>query len=67
MPSEFLDAVVEAAGHTFTRCGLVFLLAGVAGLAAGFVGLAHIAAEQLGLMLVGGTLFALGRLVPRAE
>lgn len=67
MPSEFFDAVVEAAGVTFTRCGLIFLVAGVVGLIAGFLGLAPLAAEQLGLMLVGGTLFALGRLVPRAE
>jgi len=67
MESEFTDAVLQAAAITFTVVGVALVAAGGTGLLAGSLGVGQVAAEQMGLMLVGVTLFGFGRLVPRSE
>lgn len=65
MPSEFGEAVREAAGTTFTAGGLALLVVGGLGFIAGSFGVGEVVIEQVGMMLVGLTLFGFGRLVPR--
>jgi hypothetical protein len=67
MESEFTDAVLQAAAVTLTLVGVALLSAGAMGLIAGSFGVGQIAAEQMGLVLVGVALFGFGRLVPRGE